>query len=254
MEKHYEKFIFYGNFRKTIDVLPEAVGNKILRAIMNYGTAYETPQIKSDDPDSTIVYAIMQTIIPTLEAQKARYESKSNGGRPVNYAQEDFDILFDTEFTNTQIVEQLKCSLSTVERRKKIWNNNQQKDINDELTTTKYQSLNINNQISNTNHKILNSDNYDNYEGFDGNDDMSDYNEDFRLEQQVEELEEQNNNDSPKYEGKVGLIINHKELLTEEHERLASSYKFYRCDDGYYYDVRNGGVIVDKNIIDQHAS
>jgi hypothetical protein len=116
-----ENFVFYGSFKKTIDVLPEQLGNKVLRAIINYGTAYELPKIKQDDADSAIVYAIMQTIIPNIEAQKQKYENGSNGGRPIRYPQEDFDILFNSGFTNSQIIERLGCSEKTVERRRKIW-------------------------------------------------------------------------------------------------------------------------------------
>jgi hypothetical protein len=170
----YEKFVFYGSFRKTIEVLSEQVGNKILRAIMNYGTSYELPEIKSDDPDSTVIYAIMQQIIPNIEAQKTKYENASNGGRPVNHPQEDFDILFNSGFTNVEIVKQIGCSEKTVERRKKIWNNNSKETETEEeepdIKETKQSDISnknpeTSNQTLDTRHKILDTVGYDGFVG-----------------------------------------------------------------------------------------
>lgn len=123
----YERFNFMGSWRDTIDALPTELGNKVLRAIMNYGTAYEAPTINPNDQDSVIVYAIMQSIIPILEKAKTNYENASQGGRPMTATQEDFNRLFDERKSNKEIAEFLSCSTKTVERRKKIWKENQTK-------------------------------------------------------------------------------------------------------------------------------
>ena len=150
----YERFIFYGSFRKTIEVLEEELGNKVLRAIMNYGTTYELPKINPDDADSTIVFAIMQSIIPVIEKQKTNYESFSKGGRPVSYTQADFDVLFDEGLTNKEVEEQIGCSASTVERRKKIWKD-KEIDTDNDMEKNKDKDMDMD----------IDSDGYDGYDG-----------------------------------------------------------------------------------------
>lgn len=130
----YERFNFMGSWRDTIDALPMELGNKVLRAIMNYGTAYEAPVINPNDQDSVIVYAIMQSIIPILEKAKTNYENASHGGRPMTATQEDFDKLFDERKSNKEIATILDCSTKTVERRKKIWKEKQTKKTTDMTT------------------------------------------------------------------------------------------------------------------------
>lgn len=121
----YERFTFMGSWRDTVEALPTELGNKVLRAIVNYGTAYEAPVINPNDPDSAIVYAIMQSIIPIFEKAKTNYENASHGGRPMTATQEDFDKCFDKRMSNKEIAEYFNCSTKTVERRKKIWKEKQ---------------------------------------------------------------------------------------------------------------------------------
>lgn len=45
---------------KAIEALPQEQGNKLARAIIDYGCYYKVPSVEDD----AVVYAIMQTIIP----------------------------------------------------------------------------------------------------------------------------------------------------------------------------------------------
>jgi len=110
----YENFVFYGSMRQTVEALPEEMGNKLLRTIMEYGT---TGILENDD---TVIYAIMLSIIPNIKSAKKRYsasvENGKKGGRPTTVDEPKILELHNQGLTQKQISESLSISIKSVQR------------------------------------------------------------------------------------------------------------------------------------------
>lgn len=108
----YQNFVFYGSMRESVDALPEELGNKLLRAIMNYGTDGEI------DRSDVIIYAILCSIIPNINKAKERYSASvmngDKGGRPTLVSREQVKQLLDAGNSVAEVAQQLNCSTSTV--------------------------------------------------------------------------------------------------------------------------------------------
>lgn len=117
MKTNYDNFVFYGVIRDAVDSLPEDVGNRLLRAVMNYGTTGELP-----DPKDAIVYAVMSGYMPNIKNAKTRYSnSKTNGGtggRPNEYSEEDIIKYLRKGMGIKEIAEKFGCSTKTIQRAK----------------------------------------------------------------------------------------------------------------------------------------
>ncbi len=68
--KGYKNFMFFGSMRESVEVLPEEQGNKLLRAIMIYGTE---GIIVEEDP---AILAILYSMIPNIDRTHKRYKEK----------------------------------------------------------------------------------------------------------------------------------------------------------------------------------
>lgn len=114
---NYESFVFYGAIRESVDSLPEDVGNRLLRAVMNFGTAGELP-----DPKDPIVYAVMMGYIPNMTNARKRYEnSKANGrtgGAHKQYDDAEIETYLRSGMGPKEISELIGCSTKTVQRVK----------------------------------------------------------------------------------------------------------------------------------------
>lgn len=123
---NYENFVFYGAIRESVDSLPEDVGNRLLRAIMNFGTAGELP-----DPKDTIVYAVMMGYIPNITNARKRYEiNKANGksgGAQKQYSDTEIETYLKSGMGIKEVAERIGCSTKTVQRVKA-----QMKHLNEE--------------------------------------------------------------------------------------------------------------------------
>ena len=64
----YDSFMFFGSMRESVEALSEEDGNKLLRAIMIYGTEGE---VKTDDP---MIKAILFSIIPNIDNAHVRHQ------------------------------------------------------------------------------------------------------------------------------------------------------------------------------------
>lgn len=113
----YQNFVFYGSMRESIDALPEELGNKLLRAIMNYGTDGEI------DRSDAIIYSLMCSIMPNINKAKERYtaavENGKKGGRPQKVNREQVKQLLNEGKTVTEIAKECGCSTSTIYEIKK---------------------------------------------------------------------------------------------------------------------------------------
>jgi len=84
-----------------------------------------------------MVYAFLQMAIPNIEKSKDNYANGSKGGRPVTHTQEEYNKLFEQGVTNKQVEEILKVSHSTVERKKKIWKEIKEREMDLEMERDK---------------------------------------------------------------------------------------------------------------------
>jgi hypothetical protein len=66
----YQNFLFYGSIRESVEELPEDLGNKLLRAVMIYGTE---GVIHEDDPT---IKAVLRSIAPNIERCHKRWEDR----------------------------------------------------------------------------------------------------------------------------------------------------------------------------------
>ena len=64
----YDSFMFFGSMRESVEALSEEDGNRLLRAIMIYGTEGE---VKTDDP---MIKAILFSIIPNIDNAHVRHQ------------------------------------------------------------------------------------------------------------------------------------------------------------------------------------
>ncbi len=64
----YDSFMFFGSIRESVEALGEEDGNKLLRAVMIYGTEGE---VKTDDP---MIKAILFSIIPNIDNAHVRHQ------------------------------------------------------------------------------------------------------------------------------------------------------------------------------------
>lgn len=64
----YNSFMFFGSIRESVEALSEEDGNKLLRAVVIYGTE---GIVKSDDP---LTRAVLFSIIPNIDNAHVRHQ------------------------------------------------------------------------------------------------------------------------------------------------------------------------------------
>lgn len=70
--EEYRTFIFYGSIRASVEALDEESGNKLLRAVMIYGTEGVVPETDS------VTLAILLSIIPNIDYCNKRWNKSPN--------------------------------------------------------------------------------------------------------------------------------------------------------------------------------
>ena len=66
--KKYNSFLFFGSIRESVDALSIEDGNKLLRAVMIYGTE---GIVETDDP---MIKAILFSIVPNIDNAHVRHQ------------------------------------------------------------------------------------------------------------------------------------------------------------------------------------
>jgi transposase len=135
-----ESFVLYESTYKQIEILEKRLGAeeayKFIKAIMAFGLYGELPEEES----SVWLYGFEQSIT-SISAAKTRYEAAvengKKGGRPKKIDEEVVIWLHEEGETNAAIAEQLKCSVSSVEKilRKNRKNLNENENNNDNFNS-----------------------------------------------------------------------------------------------------------------------
>ncbi len=73
----YKNFLFFGSIRESVETLSEEEGNKLLRAVMIYGTE---GILEAEDP---LIKAILMSIKPNIDKAHANYQEAKK--RTENY-------------------------------------------------------------------------------------------------------------------------------------------------------------------------
>ncbi|MBQ4109488.1 MAG: helix-turn-helix domain-containing protein [Clostridia bacterium] len=152
-EKNAESFVFYPSFAETVNDFPEEIGNKLLRAIVNYGTYGIMP-----DDEDYIIKGVMRTIKRNIDKAKERYaETVANGekgGRPRKYDYDEIIDLYNEGLPIKAIAEKLNTTKGTInsilyrEREKELsklanLNNKKDKENNKKEKNKKENNKNI---------------------------------------------------------------------------------------------------------------
>lgn len=77
----YTSFMFFGSIRESVEALSEEDGNKLLRAVMLYGTE---GILENDNP---LIYAILLSIKPNIDKASARYKEKIENSKKYRESQ-----------------------------------------------------------------------------------------------------------------------------------------------------------------------
>lgn len=118
-----ESFVFYQTSLQAVEQLEEAypeMAGELLRAIVEYGI-YGTY-----DDSNPIIAALMVNIGFGIDQAKSRYtaaiENGGKGGRPKKIDDNEVIRLKEEEnLTNPEIAKRLNCSLSSVEKKLKVY-------------------------------------------------------------------------------------------------------------------------------------
>ena len=127
-----ENFVYLASWTKPIESFdemgqPELAG-ELAKQIIYYGTKGE---ITTDNP---MIKGIVEGMCaPLIDQGKKKYQAcKSNGGkggRPVQYAVEDMVRLRESGLTDEEIADNLSCMVSTVTKKLRAWDENQEDEI-----------------------------------------------------------------------------------------------------------------------------
>lgn len=128
-----ESFVLYESVYKQAAILEKRLGKEVafnfINAVMEFGLYGVLP----DEDDEVWMYGFEQTIT-SIGAAKDRYnaavENGKKGGRPQKVDRDKVIELKLKGFTNSQIAQQLVCSVSTVEKITAEYRKNQ-KNLNE---------------------------------------------------------------------------------------------------------------------------
>jgi transposase len=140
-----ESFVLYESTYKQIEILEKRLGAeeayKFIKAIMAFGLYGELPEEES----SVWLYGFEQSIT-SISAAKTRYEAAvengKKGGRPKKIDEEVVIWLHEEGETNAAIAEQLKCSVSSVEKILRKNRKNLNENDNDNFNSNYNETVN----------------------------------------------------------------------------------------------------------------
>ena len=137
-------FVFYATNLEVIETLEETdkeLANEFMKAIIEYGIYGE---YENTNP---IIKVLMVQAGFGIDKAKDRYaaavENGKKGGRPKTVDEYKVRELKEQGLTNKQIAEELKCSVSSVEKIN-AKNRKNQKNLNDNVNVNDNENVNIN--------------------------------------------------------------------------------------------------------------
>lgn len=145
-----ESFVLYESVFKQTEILSKKLGKEaafdFIESIMAFGLYGELP-----DEESTVWLYGFEQSITSISAAKTRYqaaiENGKKGGRKKSIDDTKVMDLKEKGYTNKQIAEELKCSVSSVEKIvAKIRKN--QKNLNDNVNVNVNVNVNDNENVN----------------------------------------------------------------------------------------------------------
>ena len=149
-----DSFVFYRSFAEVISMIPDAEDQMaLLNALIEYGLNGTEPALQY--PLSAMFKQMTSSIAGAQKRYQASVENGKKGGRPKTVDEYRIRELKEQGLTDKQIAEELKCSISSVEKvpvkTRKNLKVNDRKNHNNE---TRKNQKNPNDNV-NENEKVL---------------------------------------------------------------------------------------------------
>ena len=149
-----DSFVFYRSFAEVISMIPDAEDQMaLLNALIEYGLNGTEPDLQY--PLSAMFKQMTSSIAGAQKRYQASVENGKKGGRPKTVDEYKIRELKEQGLTDKQIAEELKCSISSVEKvpvkTRKNLKVNDRKNHNNE---TRKNQKNPNDNV-NENEKVL---------------------------------------------------------------------------------------------------
>lgn len=110
-----DSFVFYRSFAEVISMIPDAEDKiTLLNALIEYGLNGTEPDLQY--PLSAMFKQMTSSIEGAQKRYQASVENGKKGGRPKTVDERKIRELKEQGLTDKQIAEELKCSISSVEK------------------------------------------------------------------------------------------------------------------------------------------
>ena len=110
-----DSFVFYRSFAEVISMIPDAEQQiTLLNALIEYGLNGTEPDLQY--PLSAMFKQMTSSIAGAQKRYQASVENGKKGGRPKTVDEYKIRELKEQGLTDKQIAEELKCSISSVEK------------------------------------------------------------------------------------------------------------------------------------------
>ena len=110
-----DSFVFYRSFAEVISMIPDAEDKiTLLNALIEYGLNGTEPDLQY--PLSAMFKQMTSSISGAQKRYQASVENGKKGGRPKTVDEHKIRELKEQGLTDKQIAEELKCSISSVEK------------------------------------------------------------------------------------------------------------------------------------------
>lgn len=110
-----DSFVFYRSFAEVISMIPDAEDKiTLLNALIEYGLNGTEPDLQY--PLSAMFKQMTSSIAGAQKRYQASVENGKKGGRPKTVDEHKIRELKEQGLTDKQIAEELKCSISSVEK------------------------------------------------------------------------------------------------------------------------------------------
>lgn len=110
-----DSFVFYRSFAEVISMIPDAEDKiTLLNALIEYGLNGTEPDLQY--PLSAMFKQMTSSIEGAQKRYQASVENGKKGGRPKTVDEHKIRELKEQGLTDKQIAEELKCSISSVEK------------------------------------------------------------------------------------------------------------------------------------------
>ena len=146
-----DSFVFYRSFAEVISMVPDAEDKiTLLNALIEYGLNGTKPDLQY--PLSAMFKQMTSSIEGAQKRYQASVENGKKGGRPKTVDEYKIRELKEQGLTDKQIAEELKCSISSVEKvpvktRKNLKVNDRKNHNNETRKNQKNPNDNVNENI-----------------------------------------------------------------------------------------------------------